>query len=143
MTQTKIEVALAILYRDDKFLMQLRDDIQGILYPGQWGLFGGHLESGETPEQGVIREVLEEINYTLIHPLKFKSYHTDTLIRHIYHAPLTVNLEQLQLSEGWDFALLTPSDIKQGFFYSEKAQSVKPLGQPHRQLLLDFLTINN
>jgi len=23
----------------------------GIVYPGHWGLFGGHLEANETPEQ--------------------------------------------------------------------------------------------
>jgi 8-oxo-dGTP diphosphatase len=35
------EVALAILYREGEFLLQLRDDIPTILYPGYWTLFGG------------------------------------------------------------------------------------------------------
>lgn len=58
-------VAIAILYRDNKFLMQLRDNIPTIVYPGYWAFFGGHIEPGETPEVAVRREVLEEINYTL------------------------------------------------------------------------------
>ena len=67
-------VAMAILYRDNKFLMQLRDDIEGILYPGKWGFFGGHLELGETPELGLKRELLEEINYVVEQPKLFDSY---------------------------------------------------------------------
>ena len=43
-------VAIAILYRENKFLMQLRDNIPTIPYPGYWAFFGGHIESGETPE---------------------------------------------------------------------------------------------
>jgi len=58
-----IFVALAILEQDGRFLMQLRDDIPTILYPGVWGLFGGHLEAGESPEIGLKRELKEEINY--------------------------------------------------------------------------------
>ena len=46
-----VEVALAMLHRDDRWLMQLRDEIPGIIAPGCWGLFGGHLDPGETPEQ--------------------------------------------------------------------------------------------
>jgi len=49
MTQP-IQVAIAILHRQGQFLLQLRDNIPGIVYPGHWGLFGGHLELGETPQ---------------------------------------------------------------------------------------------
>ncbi|MEB3314276.1 MAG: NUDIX domain-containing protein, partial [Cyanobacteriota bacterium] len=40
------EVAVAILYQSNQVLLQLRDDHPGIIYPGQWGFFGGHLEPG-------------------------------------------------------------------------------------------------
>ena len=44
------------------FLLQQRDDILGILYPGKVGLFGGHREGGETFLQCVVREIHEEIS---------------------------------------------------------------------------------
>ncbi|MFM7315162.1 MAG: NUDIX domain-containing protein, partial [Cyanobium sp.] len=46
-----VEVALAVLEQRGRWLIQLRDDIAGIVAPGCWGLFGGHLDPGETPEQ--------------------------------------------------------------------------------------------
>lgn len=52
---TMVPVALAILYQGDRVLMQLRDDYPHILYPGHWGLFGGHLEPEEVPLEGVRR----------------------------------------------------------------------------------------
>ncbi|MEL6139407.1 MAG: NUDIX domain-containing protein, partial [Cyanobacteria bacterium J06628_6] len=59
----KVEVAIAILHQGNHFLLQLRDDIPGIFYPGHWGFFGGHIEPGEDADQGVRRELLEEIGY--------------------------------------------------------------------------------
>ncbi|MEO0834695.1 MAG: NUDIX domain-containing protein [Cyanobacteria bacterium J06642_3] len=56
-------IAVAIIYQDGKYLMQLRDDVPHIIHPGVWGFFGGHLEPGEEPEAGLKRELIEEINY--------------------------------------------------------------------------------
>ncbi len=58
-----ISVALAMLQRDGRWLLQLRDDIDSIIYPGHWGLFGGHVEPGESPADAVQRELMEEISW--------------------------------------------------------------------------------
>jgi 8-oxo-dGTP diphosphatase len=142
MTQKVIEVAIAILYREGKFLLQLRDNIPGIIFPGFWGLFGGHLETGETPDQAIKRELEEEINYTITNPQLFRIDQQDQIIRHVYYDHLTVTLEKLTLKEGWDFALVSPENIAQGSCYSTIAGEVRPLGKPHQKILLDFLAIN-
>lgn len=139
----RIHVAVAILYQDKKFLMQLRDDIPGIFYPGCWGLFGGHLEPGETPETGLKREVEEEINYNLLSPTKLGCYNDEKVIRHVYHAPLKVSMEALTLNEGWDMDLVSLLDIQRGSCYSAKAGQDKPLGAIHQRILLDFVTQKN
>jgi 8-oxo-dGTP diphosphatase len=136
-----IIVALAILEQDGRFLMQLRDDIPTILYPGVWGLFGGHLERGEDPEIGLKREVKEEINYEVPSLTKFRCYNDDNLSRYLYHVPLTVGLEQLVQTEGQDLALLSPAAIRQGEYYSERIKQTRPLGKIHRQILLDFIEV--
>ncbi len=61
----QIQVAIAILYRENRFLMQLRDNDPRIVHPGCWGFFGGHIEPGESPEVAVVREVIEEIGYRM------------------------------------------------------------------------------
>jgi 8-oxo-dGTP diphosphatase len=136
---TMTRVAIAILYRDGKFLMQLRDNIPGIAYPGHWAFFGGHLEPGEKPENALKRELLEEIGFVPDAPIFFGDYADTKVIRHVFSAPLTVELDQLVLGEGWDMGLLTPEQIKAGECYSEIAGQVRPLGAAHQQILLDFM----
>lgn len=139
-----IQVAIAILHQPGHFLMQLRDDIPTIIYPGHWAFFGGHLESGETPDEGVRRELLEEINYVPPLLTRYRSY-TDTttanrsVIRHIYHAPLEVELSDLTLNEGTDMALLSHEDIRQGEAYSAQVHKICPIGPPHQSILLNFV----
>ena len=53
-----VEVALAMLQREGRWLIQLRDEIPTIVAPGCWGLFGGHLDLGETPEQPLAVELV-------------------------------------------------------------------------------------
>jgi 8-oxo-dGTP diphosphatase len=134
-----VELAIAILPFDGNFLMQLRDNIPTILSPGLWGLFGGHLEVGETPEIAVEREVLEEIGYQMQDPKKFGCYNDDRAIRHVFYAPLTVDLDKLVLDEGWDFGLITPVQIEAAFAYSSIAGEQRSLVMLHQRIMLDFM----
>lgn len=141
MNHQSVHVAIAILYRDGQFLMQLRDDIPSIRYPGCWGLFGGHLEPGETPLVALNRELMEEIGYVPPASSLFGHYPDAEVFRYIYHAPLLVEVNQLVLGEGWDMALVKPSHIRQGSCYSEKAGQVRPLASLPQRILLDFMAM--
>ena len=48
-----------------RFLLQQRDDIDGIIHPGKVGLFGGHREGDETHLECIVREVHEELSYQI------------------------------------------------------------------------------
>lgn len=122
------------------FLMQLRDDIPGIAFPGNWGLFGGHLEPGEAPETALVRELQEEIGFYPQQFWQFNCYRYPEKIRHIYYMSLTVATEQLVLTEGWDFGLLTPADIYKGKAYSSIADQIRPIAEPTQKILLDFMS---
>jgi 8-oxo-dGTP diphosphatase len=136
-----ISVAVAIIYQDGKYLMQLRDELPTIVYPGVWGFFGGHVEPGEAPEIALKRELVEEINYAAPVLTKFHSSQAGNYVRHLFSCPLTVPVTELELKEGWDLKLLTPAEIQQGFAYSVKAIANKPVGDIHRQILLDFMAL--
>ena len=138
--QTFVSVAIAILYREGKFLVQLRDDIPTIVHPGCWALFGGHLEEGETPDVAIKREIKEEIDYFMPPQTRlFKTYDNEKVIRHVYYAPLTVSIDRLTLKEGWDFALVSPKVIQSGSHYSHQAEQVRNFAEVHQHILLDFL----
>lgn len=143
MSEDLIHVALAILYKNGRVLMQLRDNIPNILYPGKWGFFGGHIESGEVPKEAIKRELLEEIGYTLPELKEFGCFSDDKVARHIFYAPLSVELDQLQLNEGWDMGLLTIEEIQKGEAFSARADGLWPLGDIHRSILLKFISENS
>ncbi|BAU11769.1 NUDIX hydrolase [Leptolyngbya sp. NIES-3755] len=138
----KPEVAIAIIQKQDQFLLQLRDNIPNIAYPGHWGLFGGHIEADESPEIALVRELQEEISYSPTEVEKFGIYEDDRATRHVFVAQLTVGIEDLTLLEGWDLGLFTRSQIEQGERFSDRANQIRPLGAIHQRILLDFIKKN-
>jgi len=59
-----IEVAVGILIRHDGALL-LSTRPEGKPYPGFWEFPGGKLEAGETVEQALRRELIEELGITI------------------------------------------------------------------------------
>jgi 8-oxo-dGTP pyrophosphatase MutT (NUDIX family) len=53
---------------EGKILLQQRDDRPDLVYAGCWTTFGGKVEDGETPDEAIKRELMEEIELEL--PLK-------------------------------------------------------------------------
>ncbi|MCX4685526.1 NUDIX domain-containing protein [Kitasatospora purpeofusca] len=53
--------AVAIITnRRDELLLHLRDDVEGIAWPGRWSLLGGGCDPGESPAEAIVRELDEE-----------------------------------------------------------------------------------
>lgn len=55
--------ASAVIISNNKVLLFQRDNIPGIPFPDCWQLPGGGIEEGETPLEGLQRELAEEVTY--------------------------------------------------------------------------------
>ncbi len=112
-----IAVAL-IVAEDGRLLLQLRDNAPGRAAAGRWGLFGGHVEAGERPEDALLRELRDELGWR---PTHFEPYVVRTvesserawqgLTSHVFAAHLDVPPEALVLGEGRDLALFPPGAL--------------------------------
>jgi 8-oxo-dGTP diphosphatase len=100
---------------DGRFLLQLRDDKPGIDNPGMWGSFGGRIEPGETPADGFVRELREELGWApsrceLFAAGAYRPDERNQLI-YVYAARLDVPPEALVLGEGQALGLFAPDEL--------------------------------
>ena len=95
-------------------LLQLRDDIPSIPFPGMWALPGGVLEPGELPLDCILREVDEELGArldpsTVTHVVsKTRSYG----LEHTFTAPFDATIDEIDLTEGQRVEWFTPEQIE-------------------------------
>ena len=107
------EVAVGLIVADDgRLLMQHRDDKPGLSGANLWGLFGGHVEAGETLTAAFLREIDEELGWRPPHfehylsrDVEYKAgqrgYTKDVAFTsHLFAAHLDVPPDRLTLGEG-------------------------------------------
>ncbi len=111
--------AALIVVDDEKLLLQHRDHIEGIIYPGYWGCFGGALDGDESPVAALRRELKEELNLDAGEPSYFTAVNYDfrfcgkgTTLREYYVVPIAaVDVGRLVLGEGQGMATFSPQEI--------------------------------
>ncbi|NQU77867.1 NUDIX domain-containing protein [Candidatus Falkowbacteria bacterium] len=125
--------AIIILYDEEKkVLLQHRTD-DAPRRPGCWGFFGGGIEGEETPEEAVVRETKEELNYTLGKPklMMDVEYKNEEALRsgtlHIFTEKCR-DKSSLKLQEGQDMR----------WYSIEDAKKIETLSQLHIDIL-DFV----
>jgi 8-oxo-dGTP pyrophosphatase MutT (NUDIX family) len=108
-------VAALLILEDGRYIMQLRDDIPSIWYPGHWGLFGGGVDDGEEDVAALRRELREELELELNEARLFVTINYDLqpiglncYFRRYYEVPVTIAAwKRVVLHEGSDVRALT------------------------------------
>lgn len=134
-TPVIVAVALAVLERQGRWLIQLRDDCSTIVAPGCWGLFGGHMEPGETAEQSLRRELLEEIGYSSGPVIPWFRSAAGGRVRHVFRVQLDVDPDRLQLQEGQDMTLASLEELSRGRVWSQRLAQHRPLAPSLQEAL--------
>jgi len=105
------EISQIIFYTpDQKILLQNRHGYSK--WGEEWAFFGGRIESGESPEQALIRETKEELSYDIkeyesigrteyLKPAGYK------VIRHVFVSPLRDKTDKMEVKEGSGFKLFS------------------------------------
>ncbi len=131
------EVVVLLPYSAGKLLMQLRDEVEFIDYPGHWGLFGGSIEKDDVvPADAARRELWEEVGYCpeVLTDMGTRFYGSDielkshrNMVQHTYSCEFSISAAEIRLTEGMDYGFFSLDEILTGSLYSSRIDSSFPV----------------
>ncbi|RPI63117.1 MAG: NUDIX domain-containing protein [Ignavibacteriales bacterium] len=122
-----IGAGIILLNRNNEVLLLLRDNKIDIPFPNMWDIPGGKVEEGESPEQALRREMMEEMSINNLGEIKlFKIITSENITDNIFWKRLDINLAEISLNEGqtieyFDFARIRKTKL--AFNYNDVLES--------------------
>lgn len=131
-----LRIALVLLEdQQGRVALQLRSDTPEIVNPNKWGLFGGHIEEGETPAAGAQSDVEEELTCSFasekLNYLEKREFGLEK-VSYLFHYPITLELDEAKLTEAQHYGLFSANQIESGRI---EEKEIVPY---HREFLLAF-----
>jgi 8-oxo-dGTP diphosphatase len=112
MGKTRPQCGLLVENSEQQVLLQLRDDIPDIPWPGTWGTFGGQVEDGETPLEAIEREIREELSYNIPEPEYFGDFLFDGYDIYMYRLLIPgLTLDDVTVLEGQRAAFMSLAEV--------------------------------
>lgn len=110
--------AALILLPGERYLMQRRDDLPQLFYPGHWCCFGGAMDDGESPLETLRRELLEELELAMPAATQYATFSFDVapgavrFHRTFFEVRITDEvLDRLALHEGAEMRAFEAEDL--------------------------------
>jgi 8-oxo-dGTP diphosphatase len=96
-----IGAGIILLNSNNQVLLLLRDNKIDIPFPNMWDIPGGKVEGGESPEQALRREMMEEMSINNLGEINlFKIYTSKNLTDYIFWKRIKLNPAEINLKEG-------------------------------------------
>lgn len=135
--KNKREIASLLPYRKAdgsyEFYLQKRS-ASAKVNPGIFGIFGGGIEGNETPEEGMRREIREELAYEPVHPGYLSRYEASNGVLHLFFEEVEDGFEEkVVIGEGEYGRFLKTDEILFSKDVSLLAQTII------QQFIRDFL----
>ena len=107
-----VKVACAIIRKGDKYLTCRRKT--GKTRAGKWEFPGGKIHAGESPEEAIVRELMEElsINVEALEILGDVEYHYPDISIELIALKCSVPEEIIRLTDHDEFQWITFSELK-------------------------------
>ncbi len=98
--EKEIGASMIFVNRHSQVLLLLRDDKPEIPFPNRWDVLGGHVEEDETPAECIVREMVEEIGFTIQSPKLFQIFHQTGKIEYTFWQREDFDIDRITLNEG-------------------------------------------
>ena len=131
--RTKKRGARAIILREGKILLGKR--LKKDSFYGLWCTFGGSVESGETPEQALIRELAEELGIRIMDPVLLTVSETVTEEQ----PPEAVQLHFF-LVRAWKGKIVNKSEHSEIRWFHLNSLKDLPMGRVGKKVIDKYLT---
>ncbi len=104
----------SIIFINEKsqILLFLRDNIPDLPYPNMWDVPGGHVESNESPEECIIREMKEEMDLDIDEFDLFSKVEFEDRIEYTFWAKADFGIDKIELMEGQKLKWFTRDDAR-------------------------------
>ena len=104
---------IILLNSENKVLLILRDNKTSIPYPNMWDIPGGQIEEGETPEEAIRREMMEELGIKDLGKIElFNIYRSDNLTDYLFWKKINLDVNEIDLQEGQDIKYFKLGQIR-------------------------------
>lgn len=104
------KTARCILYRDDTYLLAVHSRFWRASQR-RWGLPGGQIERGESPQAAAARELEEELNIVDPHLVEVGAYRYKHALHMVYAAPLEHDIDDFDDRELVDICWFSERQV--------------------------------
>lgn len=112
MRSSPYKTARCVLYRDDEYLLAVHSSFWGVRRR-RWGLPGGEIEWGESPDVAVRRELEEELSVYVSDLLEIGPFHYKKSLHMVFAAELNEAISDWDNSELLDIRWFSEDAVQE------------------------------